>query len=175
MPTVLPFHRAVVRDPAFTDEPFSVHTRWIETEWAGGLQPYAGPVADARRAVAAGDRGGRGRRPAAGGDPAGRPGRGVRRGRGGRGWRRPAPKRSGSRGGGAAVGGDALTSPMQGTIVKIAVADGDRVDAGDLVVVLEAMKMEQPLTAHKAGTVKGLTAAVGEVVTSGAVLCELVD
>ena len=64
---------------------------------------------------------------------------------------------------------------MQGTIVKIAVAEGDQVAAGDLVVVLEAMKMEQPLTAHKAGTVKGLSAAVGEVVASGAVICELVD
>ncbi len=175
MPTVLPFHRAVVRDPAFTGEPFSVHTRWIETEWAGGLQPYAGPVADAAepspRETVVVEVGGRrlevtlpaglGAASAAAGAVAGGGGR--------------APKRSGSRGGGAAVGGDALTSPMQGTIVKIAVADGDRVDAGDLVVVLEAMKMEQPLTAHKAGTVKGLTAAVGEVVTSGAVLCELVD
>ena len=64
---------------------------------------------------------------------------------------------------------------MQGTIVKVAVADGDTVAAGDLVVVLEAMKMEQPLTAHKAGTVTGLTATVGEVVASGAVICELVD
>ena len=175
MPTVLPFHRAVVRDPDFTGEPFSVHTRWIETEWAGGLQPYAGPVADAAepspRETVVVEVGGRrlevtlpaglGAASAAAGAVAGGGGR--------------APKRSGSRGGGAAVGGDALTSPMQGTIVKIAVADGDRVDAGDLVVVLEAMKMEQPLTAHKAGTVKGLTAAVGEVVTSGAVLCELVD
>ena len=64
---------------------------------------------------------------------------------------------------------------MQGTIVKIAVAEGEVVAAGDLVVVLEAMKMEQPLTAHKAGTVKGLAATVGEVVSSGAVICELVD
>ena len=64
---------------------------------------------------------------------------------------------------------------MQGTIVKIAVSEGDQVAAGDLVVVLEAMKMEQPLTAHKAGTVKGLSATVGEVVASGAVICELVD
>ena len=64
---------------------------------------------------------------------------------------------------------------MQGTIVKIAMSEGDQVAAGDLVVVLEAMKMEQPLTAHKAGTVKGLVAGVGEVVASGAVICELVD
>ena len=64
---------------------------------------------------------------------------------------------------------------MQGTIVKVAVAEGDTVSAGDLVVVLEAMKMEQPLNAHKDGTVTKLTATVGEVVTSGAVICEITD
>jgi len=73
----------------------------------------------------------------------------------------------------AAVSGDVLTSPMQGTIVKVAVEDGDQVEAGDLIVVLEAMKMEQPLSAHKAGTVTGLSAAVGEVVTAGVALCEI--
>jgi acetyl-CoA/propionyl-CoA carboxylase biotin carboxyl carrier protein len=73
------------------------------------------------------------------------------------------------------LSGTALTSPMQGTIVKVAVADGDAVQAGDLVVVLEAMKMEQPLTAHRAGTVKNLSAQVGATVTSGSTLCEIVD
>jgi acetyl-CoA/propionyl-CoA carboxylase biotin carboxyl carrier protein len=172
LPTVLPFHRAVVRDPAFTGEPFAVHTRWIETEWAGGLEPYAGPVAEpgepAERETVVVEVGGRRLEvtlPAGLGAAA----EGAAGGRGG------APRRSGSRAGGAAAGGDALTSPMQGTIVRIAVADGDHVEAGDLVVVLEAMKMEQPLTAHKSGTVKGLTAAVGEVVGSGTVICELVD
>ncbi|MFD0788059.1 acetyl-CoA carboxylase biotin carboxyl carrier protein subunit, partial [Micromonospora azadirachtae] len=82
------------------------------------------------------------------------------------------------RGGGAAkagatVSGDALTSPMQGTIVKVAVADGDTVAEGDLIVVLEAMKMEQPLHAHKAGTVSGLTADVGAVITAGAAICTI--
>jgi acetyl-CoA/propionyl-CoA carboxylase biotin carboxyl carrier protein len=71
--------------------------------------------------------------------------------------------------------GDSLTSPMQGTLVKVAVEDGATVAAGDLVVVLEAMKMEQPVTAHKAGVVKGLAATVGEVVVSGAVICEILD
>ena len=75
----------------------------------------------------------------------------------------------------AGVSGDALTSPMQGTIVKIAVADGDMVEEGDVIVVLEAMKMENPLKAHKAGTVSGLGAAVGDVVTSGAAICEIKD
>ena len=71
--------------------------------------------------------------------------------------------------------GDTLVSPMQGTIVKIAVADGERVAAGDVIVVLEAMKMEQPLTAHKDGTVSGLAVAVGQTVTAGAPICELKD
>jgi acetyl-CoA/propionyl-CoA carboxylase biotin carboxyl carrier protein len=170
LPTVLPFHRAVVRDPDFVDEPFRVHTRWIETDWAGGLPPYAGGAADpaqeAPRETVVVEVGGRRLEVTL---PAGLGASAAGAGRAG------APRRSGSRGGGAALSGDALTSPMQGTIVKIAVADGDRVAEGDLVVVLEAMKMEQPLTAHKAGTVKGLTAAVGEVVSSGAVICELVD
>ncbi|NUT34933.1 MAG: acetyl-/propionyl-CoA carboxylase subunit alpha, partial [Hamadaea sp.] len=79
----------------------------------------------------------------------------------------------GKRGHAAAASGDALTAPMQGTIVKIVVAEGDEVAEGDPVVVLEAMKMEQPLTAHKAGTVSGLSAAIGEVVQAGAVICTI--
>ncbi|MDQ6875178.1 MAG: biotin/lipoyl-binding protein, partial [Actinomycetota bacterium] len=75
----------------------------------------------------------------------------------------------------ATATGDALASPMQGTIVKVAVADGDRVAAGDLVVVLEAMKMEQPLNAHKDGTIKGLSAEVGSPVNAGGVVCEIAD
>jgi acetyl-CoA/propionyl-CoA carboxylase biotin carboxyl carrier protein len=90
------------------------------------------------------------------------------------GARRVAPRRAGARAA-AAVTGDALTSPMQGTIVKVAVTEGQTVAAGDLVVVLEAMKMEQPLTAHKAGTIVSLSAQVGASVTSGAVLLEIKD
>ncbi|WP_308250908.1 acetyl-CoA carboxylase biotin carboxyl carrier protein subunit, partial [Nonomuraea rhizosphaerae] len=89
------------------------------------------------------------------------------------GGRKPA-KRAGG-GAKAAAGGDALVSPMQGTIVKVVAADGDTVAEGDAVVVLEAMKMEQPLTAHKAGVVTGLSAAVGQTVTSGATICEIKD
>ncbi|HEY9392007.1 MAG TPA: biotin/lipoyl-containing protein, partial [Mycobacteriales bacterium] len=88
---------------------------------------------------------------------------------------RRAPRRTGGRPGGSTVTGNSLASPMQGTIVKTAVADGDVVAEGDLVVVLEAMKMEQPLNAHRAGTIKGLTASVGDVVASGAVICEITD
>jgi acetyl-CoA/propionyl-CoA carboxylase biotin carboxyl carrier protein len=84
-----------------------------------------------------------------------------------------APRRGGGRKASTAASGDSLASPMQGTIVKIAVADGDEVAEGDLIVVLEAMKMEQPLNAHKSGVVAGLTAAVGDVVTAGAAICEI--
>jgi acetyl-CoA/propionyl-CoA carboxylase biotin carboxyl carrier protein len=175
IPTVLPFHRAVVRDPAFAAEPFAVHTRWIETEWAGGLPPYAGTVTEAGEpearetvVVEVGSRRLEVSLPAGLGMAAG-VAAGPAAGAG------AAPRRGGRRKAGAAVGGDALTSPMQGTIVRIAVNDGDLVAVGDLVLVLEAMKMEQPLTAHRAGTVKGLTAEVGEVVSSGTVLCEIVD
>ncbi|MCQ8774635.1 acetyl-CoA carboxylase biotin carboxyl carrier protein subunit, partial [Streptomyces telluris] len=76
---------------------------------------------------------------------------------------------------GFAVSGDTLASPMQGTIVKVAVEDGQEVAEGDLIVVLEAMKMEQPLNAHRAGTVKDLAAEVGASVSSGAVICEIKD
>ncbi len=89
--------------------------------------------------------------------------------------KKKAPKRSGGGKSGGAASGDSLTAPMQGTIVKIAVEEGATVAAGDLVIVLEAMKMEQPITAHKAGVVSGLTAKVGETVTSGAVLAEIKD
>jgi acetyl-CoA/propionyl-CoA carboxylase, biotin carboxylase, biotin carboxyl carrier protein len=175
MPTVIAFHRAVVADPAFaTDDqtPFTVHTRWIETGFENTIPPYAGVAADPdgageleRVTVEVG-----GRRlevvlPA-----------GFAAGAAGHNGAGPtAPRR---RGGGKAkvlASGDALTSPMQGTIVKLAVQDGQQVAAGDLVVVLEAMKMEQPLTAHKAGTVTGLTAQVGATVASGTVLCEIKD
>jgi acetyl-CoA/propionyl-CoA carboxylase biotin carboxyl carrier protein len=173
MPTVLPFHRAVVNDPAFTDEPFRVHTRWIETEFAAEIPAYAGTPAGAAEAVpreritveVGGKRlevtvpaglGAAGAAPAA--TPAARP--------------KPGGRRGGKVTGGAPTG-DELVSPMQGTIVKIVAADGEKVEAGDTIVVLEAMKMEQPLTAHKAGTVSGLSIAVGQTVPAGAVICLL--
>ncbi|WP_307815448.1 biotin/lipoyl-containing protein, partial [Planobispora rosea] len=176
MPTVLPFHRVVVEDPAFAPaaegEPFSVHTRWIETEFDNTIAPYAGeagaadePAARERITVEVG-----GKRlevvlPAELGAAGAS-----------RTTTAAAPRR---RGGGtakkAAASGDALVSPMQGTIVKVVAGDGDTVAAGDTVVVLEAMKMEQPLAAHKAGTVTGLTAVVGQTVTAGATICDIKD
>jgi len=175
MPTVLPFHRAVVDDPAFTAEPFSVHTGWIETGFAGDLPPYAGEVAAADGDAAARERitvevGGKRLEVVI---PAGL-------GVGAAGQARAAarPHRSGARGSGQAApatGSDALVSPMQGTIVKIVAAEGQHVSAGETVVVLEAMKMEQPLTAHKDGTVTGLAVQVGQTVPSGEVICQLRD
>ena len=172
MPTVLPFHRAVVRDEAFTSAPFTVHTRWIETEFAGGIEPWSGPQPGAADGGPARERitvEVSGKRlevvlPAGLGvaGPAAAPRREPR----------------GRRGGGAAGGkasGDELVSPMQGTITKIVAAEGDQVSAGDTIVVLEAMKMEQPLTAHKDGTVTGLAVAVGQTVQAGEVICRLAD
>jgi acetyl-CoA/propionyl-CoA carboxylase biotin carboxyl carrier protein len=173
MATALPFHRAVLRDEAFTSEPFSVHTRWIETDFVNEIPPFsAAAPADADagpRETVVVEVGGKrievtlpagfaaGTAPAATG--------GAKASRSRAGGRRQA----------AAAGGDALASPMQGTIVKIAVADGDTVAEGDLIVVLEAMKMEQPLNAHKAGVVSGLAATVGEVVPAGATICTIAD
>lgn len=172
MATAQPFHQAVVRDPAFTSEPFTIHNRWIETEFDNQIPAFTGGAAaedtDPREIVVV-EVGGRRLEVSL---PAGMSGGNNA---GGGGARKKAPRRAGAGGSGAAATGDAVTSPMQGTIVKVAVADGDTVSEGDLIVVLEAMKMEQPLTAHKAGTVSGLSATVGEVVTSGTVLCELTD
>jgi acetyl-CoA/propionyl-CoA carboxylase biotin carboxyl carrier protein len=183
MATALPFHRAVVSDPAFAPEsatePFRVHTRWIETEWlpnpANTVEPYTGPAAapdggePAERERVTVEVGGRRLEVVL---PAGL---GVGSGVAAPGMGKKAPKRGGGRKAGTAASGDALTSPMQGTIVKVAVEEGQQVAAGELVVVLEAMKMEQPLNAHKAGTVKGLSADVGATVASGGVICEIKD
>jgi acetyl-CoA/propionyl-CoA carboxylase biotin carboxyl carrier protein len=180
MATVLPFHRAVVEDPAFaaaTEEGFTVHTRWIETEWDNTVPPFEGGAGaeteEAPRTSVVVEVGGRRLEVSLPGDLAFGGGGGGGRGAAAA---RTAPRRRG--GGGAAAGrasGDAVTAPMQGTIIKVAVAEGDTVAAGDLVVVLEAMKMENPVTAHRAGTVHGLAAEQGASVTQGSVLCEIRD
>jgi len=173
MPTVVPFHRAVVEDSAFTAEEgrFGVPTRWIETEFAGHIEPYAGAPAEApeplRRSKIVVEVNGKRLEVMV---PAGL---GTANGSAGARPRKPVKRESAATTKG--LSSTALTSPMQGTIVKVAVSDGDAVQAGDLVVVLEAMKMEQPLTAHRGGTVKNLSAQVGATVTSGSTLCEIVD
>ncbi len=174
MPTVVPFHLAVLDDPAFTaeDGAFRVHTRWIETEFSGQIAPYAGPLGEAPESIP---------RSKVVVEVNGKrlevlvpAGLGTANGSAiGARSKKPGRRQSGTAT--KSPSGNALTSPMQGTIVKVGVADGDVVETGDLVVVLEAMKMEQPLTAHRSGTVKNLTAQVGATVTSGSILCEIVD
>lgn len=182
IPTVVPFHRAVLDAEAFAPadpaQPFRVHTRWIETEFADTLPTLGAPTAPPaeqeepaaleRVVVEVG-----GKRlevvlPAA--LALGRAGAVPRPGAG---PRRPARRSGGARA--TAANGTALTSPMQGTIVKVAVEDGAVVAEGDLIVVLEAMKMEQPLVAHRAGTVVSLSAGVGASVSAGTPICEIVD
>ncbi|TBN55924.1 ATP-grasp domain-containing protein [Glaciihabitans arcticus] len=167
LPTVLPFHRKIVRDPAFTSNPFSVYTRWIETDFDNDIEPWSGSLQDS---AAAASRHSvvvevEGKRievslptkllPATGSVA-----------------NAAAPKR---RGGGAVstVTGDSVKAPMQATIVKLAVAEGDVVVKGDLILVLEAMKMEQPITAHKDGTITGVNASVGATVSSGHLLLNI--
>ncbi|WP_019357732.1 ATP-binding protein [Streptomyces sp. AA1529] len=183
MATALPFHRTVVRDAAFAPEvsgregePFDVHTRWIETEFVNDLKPFAAPApgeaeeedATGRETVVV-EVGGKRLEvslPSSLGMPLAR----AAVEGGARKPRRKAAKKSGT-----AVSGDALASPMQGTIVKVAVEEGQQVEEGELIIVLEAMKMEQPLNAHRAGTVKDLNAEIGAAVTAGGVICEIKD
>ena len=179
MPTVLPFHRAVTADPDFAPadplEPFKVHTRWIETEFVNDI-----PAFDAAASTITDDDGERQRVTVEVGGkrlevvlPAG-----LNTSGGAATKSNGKPKRGRGRSGGSAgpaASGDDLSSPMQGTIVKVAVSEGDTVAEGDLVVVLEAMKMEQPLTAHKAGTIAKLTAKPGATVSAGAVLAAIID
>ena len=167
LPTVLPFHRAIVRDPAFTSEPFSIYTRWIETEFVNEIDPWTGSLAEAHPAAA---------RTSVVVEVDGKRieiGLPARLGAsGGVASAAPAPRR---RGGGAVVTatGDSVKSPMQATVVKVSVESGDKVVKGDLVLVLEAMKMEQPITAHKDGVVANVNASVGLTVSSGHVLLDI--
>ncbi|WP_433329019.1 acetyl/propionyl/methylcrotonyl-CoA carboxylase subunit alpha [Spirillospora sp. CA-294931] len=175
MPTVIPFHKAVLDDPSFVPEvdgePFTVHTRWIETEFDNRLAPYDAPVATdddpAERETVTVEVGGKRIEVVL---PAGLGAAGPAAAKAA-----PAKRRSAKKAGAAQASGDALVSPMQGTIVKLVVEDGATVAAGDTIVVLEAMKMEQPLNAHKSGTITGLAAEVGQTVSSGATICEIKD
>ena len=154
--TALPFHRAVVGDVAFTSEPFAVFTGWIESEFDNQIPPFSGssealaePVLERLVVEVDGHRlevGILGQQPK------------RRRSNATRTFKNQ---------------GNALSSPMQGTVVKIAVSNGTEVSEGDLIAVLEAMKMEQPLLAHKSGTIHGLTLEVGANISSGATICEI--
>lgn len=174
LPTVLPFHREIVSHKAFTaqDGKFGVYTRWIETEWENNFEPWSGqaeglPEPEARREVVVEVAGKRlsvsvPKRLLVGeiGSAAGH-----------------APKRAKSSGSSSHTGakGNSLMAPMQSTVVKLAVAEGSHVEAGELVVVLEAMKMEQPLTAHRSGTVSSIGVAVGTTISAGTRILDIVD
>jgi acetyl-CoA/propionyl-CoA carboxylase biotin carboxyl carrier protein len=169
MATALPFHRAVVDDPAFApadpDTPFTVHTRWIETEFVNTITPYTSAEDGVDRATVREtitvEVGGKRLEVVLPADLQLRSDSPARR-------RRSATSHAAN-----AHSGDELTAPMQGTIVKVMVSNGDAVEAGDLIVVLEAMKMEQPLTAHRAGTIAELAAEPGQTIAGGAVICAI--
>ncbi len=174
LPTVLPFHREIVRNPAFAPaegEPFSVYTRWIETEFDNGIEPWSGTLEELS---------GPAKLHAVTVEVDGRrievtlpvrmlPGSASEATAG------PAPRRRNAGHAVATATGDAVKAPMQATIVKVAVAPGDTVVKGDLLLVLEAMKMEQPLTAHKDGVVGTIAAEVGATVSSGHLLLTVLD
>ncbi len=174
MPTVVPFHQAVLADPDFVadDGAFNVHTRWIETEFSGDIPAYTGVLGEQEDAgepeVIAVEVNGRrmevklpagfGTRPAVSGKTPKKP---TKRDRGGAKVQAPS--------------GNGLICPMQGTIVKVSVLEGEVVEEGQVVAVIEAMKMEQPLHAHRPGQVTKLSVAAGQSLSAGDVICEIID
>ena len=172
LPTVLPFHRKIVRDPAFTapDGTFGVYTLWIEQEFENDIAPWEGEVpplgvAASRQSVVVEVEG---RRVEVTMPTSLLPLSDLEVTRG------PAPRRAHGSSVATATG-DSVSAPMQATVVKIAVEDGQQVSAGDLVVVLEAMKMEQSIFAHRDGIVRSINAEAGTTVPSGHVLLSVVD
>ncbi|OFT36424.1 acetyl-/propionyl-CoA carboxylase subunit alpha [Corynebacterium sp. HMSC08C04] len=169
LPTVIPFHQAIVNDPAFSAEngSFDVYTKWIEEEWVGELPAYVDVETPEEEEAAASQKfvvevGGRrievalpGNLLLGGGAP-----------------RKKSKKRRGSSSK-TAASGDAVVAPMQGTVIKVGVEEGQEVAEGDVVLILEAMKMENPVKAHKAGTVTGLRVEQGAQINKGAPLLEI--
>jgi acetyl-CoA/propionyl-CoA carboxylase biotin carboxyl carrier protein len=174
LPTVLPFHREIVKHPAFTapDGHFKVFTRWIETEWDNNIEPWSGqldhlPSDEPRHEIVVEVDGKRlevsvPKRLLVGeiGSAAGH-----------------APKRAKNSSASTHMGakGNTLSAPMQSTVVKLAVTEGDRVEEGDLVIVLEAMKMEQPMKAHRSGVISGISVEVGATISAGTKLLDILD
>ena len=158
--TALPFHRAIMDDPAFTEN-FSIYTSYIENEFKNQIPPFAQSALDSQTHAAAEHL--------------------VTEINGKRfeifvHAPEPVHKRHRAKqGASGASAGTALTSPMQGTVVKVAVKEGQKVEAGELIIVLEAMKMEQPLSAHRSGVISNLSAVIGETVSSGSTLCDIID
>ena len=158
--TALPFHRAIMEDPAFTEN-FTIHTSYIENEFKNEIPPFAQSALESQTHAASEHL--------------------VTEINGKRfeifvHAPEPVHKRHRAKQGASGASmGTALTSPMQGTVVKIAVEEGQIVEAGELIIVLEAMKMEQPLIAHRSGVISNLSAVIGETVSSGSTLCDIID
>ena len=158
--TALPFHRAIMEDPAFTEN-FTIHTSYIENEFTNEIPPFAQSALESQTHAASEHL--------------------VTEINGKRfeifvHAPEPVHKRHRAKQGASGASmGTALTSPMQGTVVKIAVEEGQIVEAGELIIVLEAMKMEQPLIAHRSGVISNLSAVIGETVSSGSTLCDIID
>ncbi|MEY4040328.1 MAG: hypothetical protein RLZZ52_1196, partial [Actinomycetota bacterium] len=175
LPTVLPFHRKIVRDPAFApegDKPFSIYTRWIETEFVNDIEPWSGEAEEtptlAKRqhvTVEVDDRR----------IEVSLPAKLLRANAADLATQGPAPVRKVASHAVGSAGGATVKAPMQATVVKIAVEDGQKVVKGDLILVLEAMKMEQPVEAHKDGVISGINAEVGQTVSNGHVLLNIDD
>jgi acetyl-CoA/propionyl-CoA carboxylase biotin carboxyl carrier protein len=175
LPTVLPFHRKIVNDPAFApegDKPFSIYTSWIETEFDNDIEPWSGEAEEtkalAKRQHVTVEVDGRRIEVAL-------PAKLLRNTPGDLANLGPAPKRKASAHAASGPSGAAVKAPMQATVVKVAVEEGQKVAKGDIILVLEAMKMEQPVTAHKDGTVASINAPVGQTVSNGHVLLLLED
>jgi len=158
--TALPFHRAIMEDPAFTEN-FNIYTSYIENEFVNEIPTFAESALESQTHAAAEHL--------------------VTEINGKRfeifvHAPEPVHKRHRAKqGASGASTGTALTSPMQGTVVKISVEDGQHVEVGELIMVLEAMKMEQPLSAHRSGIISNLNAVIGETVSSGSTLCDIID
>jgi acetyl-CoA/propionyl-CoA carboxylase, biotin carboxylase, biotin carboxyl carrier protein len=158
--TAIPFHRAILEDPAYTEN-FKIYTSYIENEFKNDIPAFQSAVADVQTKVAAEKL--------------------VAEVNGKRfeilvHAPEPVVKRHRAKQASAAgASGTGLASPMQGTVVKIAVTEGQQVSAGDLIIVLEAMKMEQPLNAHRDGVIKNLKAVIGETVAAATVLCDIIE
>ena len=175
LPTVLPFHRKIVNDPAFIGDDkkntFGVYTRWIETEWNNDIPAWSGSHDENGEEIS---------RTSVTVEVGGKrlevslPSRLIASGKSAGATKAPKRKSSGVASG-SGRSGSSLKAPMQSTVVKIAVEVGQSVAEGELVVVLEAMKMEQPMTAHRSGVIKSISANVGETVPAGTVLLEFED
>lgn len=173
LPTVIPFHRAVVSDPAFAPElstsddgetpELRIYTRWIEEEWVNTIPAWDGEPTDeespAPRTIAV-EVDGRRVEVSIPGDLIGT------------GGTRRAPRRSGAKSSSSASGDDVL-APMQGTVVTVLVEDGAEVTEGTPVLVLEAMKMENAVKAHKTGTVSGLAVSAGDGVKKSQLMLQI--